>query len=145
MKLEADFADLTENPSSARHALNCIITAYHLHEWVWGDWLENDEETRKALSVAKSRESFLAYIQHACPWFYDIRALANGTKHFHRRDSMKTEHVQGFGVGPYGVGPYGQSYLLIDHGEAATEHRFQTATALIEEVIRFWREFFDRY
>ena len=36
-KLEADFEDYERNPQSARHAVNCVITAYHIHEWVWGD------------------------------------------------------------------------------------------------------------
>ena len=46
-KLEADCTDFKAQPDSARHALNCIITAYHLHEWVWGDWLNADYATWK--------------------------------------------------------------------------------------------------
>ena len=30
-KLEADFADFEKEPGSARLALNCAITGYHLH------------------------------------------------------------------------------------------------------------------
>jgi hypothetical protein len=29
--LKADFAEFEQNRDSARHALNCVITAYHLH------------------------------------------------------------------------------------------------------------------
>jgi hypothetical protein len=41
-KLKADFDDFANEEDSARLALNCAITAYHLHEWVWGDWLKTD-------------------------------------------------------------------------------------------------------
>jgi len=40
-KLEADFADFMKERGSERLALNCAVTAYHLHEWVWHDWLKN--------------------------------------------------------------------------------------------------------
>jgi hypothetical protein len=35
-KLEADWDDFMKEPHSARLALNCAITAFHLHEWVIG-------------------------------------------------------------------------------------------------------------
>jgi len=52
-KLEADYTDFKAQPDSARHALNRIITAYHLHEWIWGDWLKTDYATWKKLSRGK--------------------------------------------------------------------------------------------
>ena len=45
-KLEGDFADFSEAPHSTRLALNCAMTAYHLHEWVWGEWLKNQSAGR---------------------------------------------------------------------------------------------------
>ncbi|MBW9089834.1 hypothetical protein JNB91_18635 [Rhizobium wenxiniae] len=38
-----DFDDFAVEPHSARRAMHCAITAYHLHEWVWGDWLSKDK------------------------------------------------------------------------------------------------------
>jgi hypothetical protein len=51
-KLSADFDDFAKEQDSARLALNCIITAYHLHEWVWGDWLKTDYAAWKELGSA---------------------------------------------------------------------------------------------
>jgi hypothetical protein len=51
-KLEAEYADFKAQPDSTRQALNCIMTAYHLHEWVWGDWLKTDHETWNRLMHA---------------------------------------------------------------------------------------------
>jgi hypothetical protein len=81
--LVADFDDFMDEPASARRALHCVITDYHLHEWVWGDWLKRDIETRKALGI-RNKESFLAWIDRACVWFASVQNLANGTKHFIR-------------------------------------------------------------
>jgi hypothetical protein len=97
-KLEADFDDFMKEPYSTRLAVNCALTAYHLHEWVWGDWLKTDYATWKTLRI-RDKESFLTWIDKACPWFST------------------------------GTGP----------------HRWQTAGALIDAVVRFWREFFFRY
>jgi hypothetical protein len=37
-KLHEEQADFVASHClSTRHALNAIITAYHLHEWVWGE------------------------------------------------------------------------------------------------------------
>jgi hypothetical protein len=41
-KLKADFDDFAKERDSARLALICIITAYHLHKWVRGDCLKSD-------------------------------------------------------------------------------------------------------
>ncbi|MBZ5510516.1 MAG: hypothetical protein LAN70_05025 [Acidobacteriia bacterium] len=142
--LVQDFDEFIEDQQSSRRAIHCAITAYHLHEWVWGDWLGTDYLTRKALSI-RDKESFLAWIDKACPWFSSIQALANGSKHFIRKPGFDTQKIQGYGQGPYGVGPYGQPYLLIDFGEQAAEHRFYPAGALLEVVVRFWRDFFKLY
>jgi hypothetical protein len=54
---------------SGRHALNAIITAYHLHEWVWGEWLQNHHDLRKAWGV-NSADDFRQYLsKRPCPAF----------------------------------------------------------------------------
>ena len=154
-KLEADFADFENEPHSTRLAVNCALTAYHLHEWVWGDWL-------KARKVFKTKDDFLAWIDSACPWFETIQELANGAKHFRASEQFKTERVgappfmfdelgAGFDEGawdgpmPYVAESHGNGYLLIDYGEGIGPHRWKTAAALLDVVVRFWREFFARY
>jgi hypothetical protein len=71
-KLEADFDDFMKEPHSARLALNCAITAYHLHEWVWGDWLKRNYEIQKSLGIEgktnkQRKASFLAWIDKPGP------------------------------------------------------------------------------
>jgi hypothetical protein len=142
--LVQDFDDFMDEQSSARRALHCAVTAYHLHEWVWGDWLAKDYDTWKALGI-RDKDSFLAWIDDTCPWFPIIQRLANGTKHFIRDQDFGAKKIGGYGQGPYGVGPYGQSYLLIESGEGAAEHQYYAAASLLEVVVRFWRDFFIKY
>jgi hypothetical protein len=158
-KLEADFADFMKEPGSARLAVNCAVTAYHLHEWVWRDWLKNDQSTRQALGIAKDRRDFLAWIGRACVWFLCIQEVANGTKHS-LNPSFKAMRVSllpsarelpnaGFedshwdGPMPFITGD--AENLLIDNGPEAGEHRWMLAGTLLFVVVQFWREFFERY
>ena len=158
-KLEADFADYEKEPGSGRLALNCAMTAYHLHEWVWGDWLKTDYAVRKALGIRDSN-TFLAWIDKACPWFFAIQGLTNGAKHFIRNQPFQARRVSrppfmldapgaGFDEGAWdGPMPYvvaGNEFLLFDFGPEAAEHQWMPTSMLLEVVVRFWREFFERY
>ena len=52
-KFIADYEDFKNNPESTRHALNAIMTGYHLHEWVWGDKVKNNLSLMKKITRKK--------------------------------------------------------------------------------------------
>lgn len=143
-KLKAGFNDFVMEPDSTRLALNCILTAYHLHEWVWAGWLKAEHSVWRTLGV-RDKLSFVAWIKGECPAFKTMENLANGTKHFILYQGFETRHVGGYGVGPYGVGPSGKSYLLIEYGADEGEIRWKTADELIEAVLNFLNQFFEQY
>jgi hypothetical protein len=158
-KLEADFADFEKQPGSGRLALNCAMTAYHMHEWAWGDWLKTDYAVWKTLGI-RDRETFLAWIDKACPWFVAIQELTNGTKHFIRNQSFQALCVgappfmldtpgagfdEGYLDGPMPYVPGGKEFLIFDFGPEHAEHRWVPAATLFEVVVRFWRDFFEKY
>ncbi len=144
-KLEADYTDFKAQPDSARHALNCIISAYHLHEWVWGDWLKTDYTTWGELSI-RNLETFEGWLVREWPGFALTRDLTNSSKHFVRNTGPETQRIAGYGSGPYNVGRYGQPYLLIDLGaDKSGPERWLTAEQLIDEAIVFWQIFFDTH
>ena len=88
-------------PNSARHALNCIITAYHLHEWVWGDWLKTDHATWAKLGI-RDKETFAGWLTSHWPGFVTMRDLANGAKNFINSTSSSTGRIDGsWGKGPW--------------------------------------------
>ena len=144
-KLLADFDDFMENADSARHAMNCAITAHHVHDWVWNDYLKNDVVTRKQLGIGKQKKEFVRWINGHSVWFGMVQEISNGSKHFGRQASFETRRVAGYGMGGYGIGGFGQPYLMIDNGEEAGVHRFMTIPMLLEVVVRFWRDFFRSY
>jgi hypothetical protein len=127
-KLEADYVDFQKDIGSARLALNCIITAYHLHEWVWADWLKKDTTTQQTLGLKnKDKSGFADWLESQWPDFKLVKELTNGGKHF--RSETDTKKISGFGQGPYGIGPYGHPYLLIFRS-----NRLTTAHQLINEA-----------
>jgi hypothetical protein len=160
-----DFDEFTEQPQSSRRAIHCAITASHLGEWIWHDWLKDRVDVKAQLGVT-TKKSFYEYLkQHV--WLNILREIANGSKHFERQ-AYKTEYVKGYGMGPYGVGPYGTGYLLVDLGDASDDEganelaldefgepiegnpqggqtRYIPAAHLLEVVVRFWRDFFKTY
>jgi hypothetical protein len=50
-KLLEDFDDFMRQPDSARHAMNCAITAHHMADWVWGDFVKSDAALKARLGV----------------------------------------------------------------------------------------------
>jgi hypothetical protein len=137
-----DFDEFLAEPGSSRRAIHCAITAYHLHEWVWGDWLKRDYSTQQKLGV-RDLNAFRTWIESASASFPIVQDLANGTKHFIRNKGFETLQFGGWGQGGYGVGPYGAKYLLVGFGE--DEDGYMPAGDLLEIVVRFWRDFFRAY
>jgi len=140
-----DFNDLMVEKDSPRRAMHCAITSFHLHEWVWAEMCR-DKALMERVGIAKrDKELFLEWIDSKCPFFAGVQAIANGSKHLAPSRDMETMRVTGYGSGPNGTGPYGTSYLLIDWGAGAGEHRWMPALHLLEIVVRFWRNFFRLY
>lgn len=158
-KLEADFADYEKEQGSGRLALNCAMTAYHLHEWVWSDWLKNSGGVCSDLGIRNGKNGFLAWIDSVCPWFRWIRELTNGAKHTAPQSfqSLRVGRLPflfdtpgaGWDEGAWdGPMPFlfgGNTLLLIDNGPEAGEHRWIPVGMLLNAVVRFWRQFFAQY
>jgi hypothetical protein len=161
--LVEDFDEFMEQPQLSRRAIHCAITAYHMHEWVWHDWLHEREDVKAKLGLT-DLASFRKYLK-GCVWLGILRELANGSKHF-KEQAYSTELVRGYGQGPFGLGPYGTGYLLIDlggndepldemllgeYGELDDEipnggnQRFMPAAHLLDVCVRFWRDFFKEH
>jgi hypothetical protein len=94
-KLVQEFDDFCEAPSSARHAMNFVITAYHMHEWVWKGFLKNDAAKRQELGIPKDIDAFKAWLDDRSIWYAQMQSLANGSKHF--QSSSMTIHLRHVG------------------------------------------------
>lgn len=84
-----------ENRLSARHAINAVLTAHHLHEWVYHYYSEVDpSKIYNARSLGKYRTSLAG---DGLKEFQLIRDIAVGSKHV----KLKNSHV---GLGASRIG-----------------------------------------
>jgi hypothetical protein len=121
--------------------MNCVLSSYHIHEWVWARWLKAEAPVEVRGTLIRDKNSFVTWLANKSPHFELVQQLANGAKHCLSVHS--TQAISGWGRGPYGVGPYGAPYLLIDLGETLPPaHRYLVASDVIGDVVAFWREFF---
>lgn len=137
-KLIADYEDFKSNPDSTRHALNTIMTGYHLHEWVWGDKLKKNPALSKQLKL-KDHDigGFIKWITTKYPEFEMIQHITNGSKHFARLDSGKHQGAFSNDFSP----EFDISYLYI-LDKSGKEVR---ADDLIKNLMGFWEGFFSSY
>jgi hypothetical protein len=126
---------VASNCLDARHAVNAVMTAYHLCEWVFGQnagrfgcsKLEDFRDELEALPQSPIR---------------DAGKVTNGTKHF-LPDKIPT----GKGTGAWGNSwgsawgnSWGASYLWLDRDTGR-----QRAEDFIDELIEFWDDFFRQH
>jgi hypothetical protein len=137
-KLLDDFDDYMVQQDSARLAMNCAITAHHMADWVWGDFVKGDAVLKAKLGI-KRKEDFMAWIDGQTVWYGLVQSLSNGSKHFIRDYAKGTQKIEGCGKGGYGQGPFGMSYLAIE--VSPTDPKNLPISMLLEVVIRFWNNF----
>jgi hypothetical protein len=117
--IHLDRQALRERQSAlARIALNCAITAYHMAEWVWGDWLNKNEAIKKQLGIT-DLDSFKAWIDARLPEFTAVQSITNGTKHFNRKAFGQARRVE----------------AVLD-GNVFAPDAYQTRTFLMVEIVR---------
>lgn len=138
-KVQEDSAVFQDDITHSGKAMNCILSSYHLHEWVWALHIKKLSNLSIRGQMIKDKKSFIALLERDCQHFNTLQKLANGIKHL--APVHPTQKIAGYGMGPYGVGPFGAPYLLIDLGEDAGEKRYLTAHRMCREVVDFWNDF----
>ncbi len=92
-----EYHDFEKDSKSIRHAINFTLIAYHLREWVWHGYLENNRELLKKISEhIHDQNSFNSFINRSCSEFKIVRELSNNIKHFHikERGVKETKEMQ---------------------------------------------------
>lgn len=143
-KMVDDFDDLFNDPLSTRHAINCALSAYHMHEWVWGDWLKADKATQQKLGIEGFNE-WRAWVKIKEPFFEVVESLANGSKHF------GTSNANGLMTQVYRFEPGGHDYedfigRSLDVGfQDGNDIHWMDVSQILEHVVLFWQRFFETY
>jgi hypothetical protein len=135
IKFIEDYKDFKINPESSRHAINAVMTGYHLHEWVWGNKVQNNLSLMRKFGLeVKEIDDFKSWIKEECPEFEIARKITNGSKHFDLLESGKHKGAfsQDFSA------DFDISYLYV-YDEKGTELR---ADDIINKLIKFWDRVF---
>jgi hypothetical protein len=144
-KLVQEFDDFCENQGSARHAMNFVITAYHLHEWIWKDYLKNDAARRQVMGIEKDFKAYREWLDSRSIWYAQMEPLANGSKHFRPASGphISTVDVGSLNSFAFNEEAYndGYSYFVMDMGIHEGLPNIAPAGMLFEAVMRFWRDF----
>lgn len=140
-KLRDEQADFVKsNCLSERHALNAVMTAYHLHEWVWGEFAKTRPDLHLAWALRPANYSgFKSYVFAECRPFADATALTNRTKHFGGQTATG-KHAGSFQRGAFQEDAFDVSYLWIER-----DGKQQSAENFIKELVDFWETFFKKY
>ena len=80
-KVRVDYDRVADDIANPGAALNCTLSLYHLHEWVWARWLKQRPDVRANLGIRRDKREFIAWLDEKCPHFNLLQELANGTKH----------------------------------------------------------------
>ncbi len=134
-----NYDDFRENPDSSRHAINCSISAYHMAEWIWGDWLKSDHESWKRMGGVRDRNSFKKWVDGETEWFKLVQGVANGSKHF----ASKLQNTRS--AGTYVADGYVERGYQKERLEIEVDGRWIEATTVVEQTLLFWRDFFATY
>ena len=138
-KTGRDNAALQSDFANADLMINAVLSAYHLHEWVWRLVLKPGKPVGIRGEMLRSKAEWVAWLARNCPHFSLLQDLANGSKHCLPVDG--TGKVSGYGSGPFGIGPDGMAYLLLDLGEELSpERRWLVGHRVIAEINEFWVE-----
>ena len=130
--------DFKNDPESTRHAINAIITGYHLHEWVWGDKIKTNFLLMKKLRLKNKKiGGFIDWIIGECPEFEMARTIPNGSKHFDLSESGKQEGAfsRDFST------EFDVSYLYVCDEKGTRV----TADELIKNLVKFWERVFKEF
>jgi hypothetical protein len=130
-KLREERADFVHSKClSSRHAVNAVMTAYHLCEWVLAELANRPEFEHKTL------ESFRETLEGGS-LIKDAVLVANGTKHF-KPEKIKTGQRKGaFQRGAFQHDAFDVSHLWLERNG-----KRQRAEDFIDELVQLYDRFF---
>jgi hypothetical protein len=135
-KLKEDYEEFSTNEVSSRIALNCAMTAWHLSEWIYNEYLET-----KCAEFARLND-FHNFIKTECPSLQIMQDLSNGTKHskitMYNPEIQNTEKYEGTFDYTFDFS-FDRSSLDIELSNGTkTEFSFE-----IEKCIDYYKTFFE--
>jgi len=133
-KLRHERADFVQSEClNPRHALNAVMTGYHLYEWVYPEIAGRTDCPHKDAEAFREAVKAIAGSPIA-----DAGRIANGTKHF-KLERIKTgKHKGSFQRNMVEPNAFDVSHLWLER-----DGHKQRAEEFIDELVQFWERFFE--
>jgi hypothetical protein len=133
-KLRQERADFIQSSClDPRHALNAVMTAYHLCEWVFPELSGRRDFPHRDLGAFRQALKEIADSPIA-----DAGRITNGTKHF-KQDRIRTGEQKGlFQRNMVQPNAFDVSYLWLERGDGRRQH----VEDFIDELVQFWDRYF---
>ena len=152
-KLIEEYNEFDSNYISARHAINCSITSWHLTDWTYNEFFKADPDYQtKEKTKEKNGKVYVKVIPGVliyqnelvkkCPELKYMRLIANGSKHCLLRNTEIKEKTVIY------KGDYNNDYSRHDYDV----DRFQIDTdggkidfeKTLMKTIEFWNDYLDK-
>lgn len=143
-KLVFEYEELRKDKGSARVGINCAITAYHLAEWAWGDFVKADKALQNDLGFGNVDE-FKAWLDKEIPEFQSMQMIANGTKHFIRKYFPQTNRAEAAFSDAFQQDAFQTQDMLTVEVPYESGPSWMDLEGVIENQILFWRGFIEKY
>jgi hypothetical protein len=138
-KLQEEYQDFFNDPTSSRHAINCAMTAWHLTDWIWAT---NKQRIQTNIVTVDGIDDLQRFVIAECPELEVIQCITNGSKHVRQgRSRVQSTHLRGgaFDRGFSRGFDIGGLEVVLDDGSAVW---FED---IIKAVADYWERFFNKY
>ena len=137
-KLHEERDAVEADRTSARHAINAAMNAYHLIEWVWGLSVKPAPSIQNTLSLT-SIEGFREFCLRQCPELETMQCICEGAKHLGTsgKNVQSTSLIGGAFSSGFSKG-FDISRLQLHKTDGSTSY-FDNE---LEKVVAFWDSFF---
>jgi hypothetical protein len=144
-KLEQEYSDFDKDHISARHAINCALTSWHLSDWTYSEYFSTDPAFQDSIEPRKSGIlKYQEYLIQNCEELKYMRLIANGSKHcILRNATIKNKTVQY--VGSMSYEDFNREDFDVDRFEMILEdgRKIDFEDSLLK-TITFWKAYLDK-
>ena len=142
-KLEQELSAVNKDAKDVYSILNAVRDAYHLREWIWHSWMQDNPILLKEITGSNETKdsNWNNWINESFPKFRILREICNGSKHLVIwSDEQITDSYKGGWGQPWGS-PWGATgyYVIMDDGEHVSVNE------LLNAIAKFWAEFLRNF
>ena len=148
-KLDEDYAEFQEKPTSSRCALNSAMTGCHVKDWLWAQVYKADQAKQQEHfgKIFKRSDDFEADLLKRCPDLEIVQVICSGAKHYGNNSANRIPHfsIGGMIISLTKTGPGVHRMFPADFGlwVKGRDGKTKLFLEVIGEVTSYWRTFVE--